>query len=46
VCEMGEGVRGIYRAKKQWMSSPKSVCPCTIHKSRKAASYVQVLSSC
>jgi hypothetical protein len=27
---MGEGVRGIYRVKKQQMSDPRGVCLCTI----------------
>jgi hypothetical protein len=29
---MGEGVRGIYRAKKQQKFSPKGIRPCTIHR--------------
>jgi hypothetical protein len=28
---MGEGVRGIYKAKKQRTSSPRGVRLCTIH---------------
>jgi hypothetical protein len=27
---MGEGVRGIYKAKKQRTSGPKGICPRTI----------------
>jgi hypothetical protein len=34
-CEMGEGVRAIYRAKKQQMFGPRGVHPSTIHQRSK-----------
>ena len=45
-CEMGEGVMGIYRDKKQQTSNPKGIRPHTIFTSGPIAHlYVQVLSS-
>jgi hypothetical protein len=37
---MGEGVRDIYRAKKQWTFGPRGVHPVLLHSSPKAISYV------
>jgi hypothetical protein len=37
---MGERVRGIYRAKKQWMSGPKGVRPVLFHSGPKAVLYI------
>jgi hypothetical protein len=34
-CEMGEGVMGIYRARKQWTSGPKGVRLRAIHQRSK-----------
>ena len=39
-CEMGERVRGIYRAKKQWTFGSRGVHPVLLHSGPKAVSYV------
>jgi hypothetical protein len=41
---MGEGVRGIYKAKKQRMSGPKGVHLVLLHSGPKAVSYIHVLT--
>ena len=39
-CEMGEGVRGIYRARKQQTSGPRGIRPVLLSSSLKAVLYV------
>jgi hypothetical protein len=41
---LGEGVKGIYKAKKQQMSGPRGVHLVLLHSGPKAVSYVQVLT--